>query len=476
MPARGHFPLEPDREAMREALDLAARKVIEHIATLGEQPAADVEGARELARSLRGPLPERGTDLAELLDLVVDRLAPKSFNAAGPGYLAFIPGGGLFHSALADLVAGALNRYTGVWAAAPALVELEANVIRWFGAMLGYPGEARGYLSSGGSLANFTAVVTARRDRLPEDFLRGTLYTSDQTHHSVLKAATLAGFPEANVRTVASDAAYRLRLDALAEAIAADRRRGFAPFLVVGCAGTTNTGAVDDLAALARLAADEGLWLHVDAAYGGFFALTERGRALFRGIERADSITLDPHKGLFLPYGTGCLLVRDGSLLARAHRMDADYLLEHDDGDEWYDFSTLSPELSRPFRGLGVWLPLELHGIAPFREALDEKLDLALLAADGLRAIEGIRIVAEPQLSIVAFGLDGRGLRGEELDRLNLALLERINARRRVYLTGTRLGGRFVLRICVLSFRTHEERLRMALEDVGAAVAELPGR
>jgi len=301
------------------------------------------------------------------------------------------------------------------------------------------------------------------------------LYASDQTHHSVEKAALLAGFPPRNVREVRSDARFRLDLAALRAAIAADRAAGLTPFLVVGNAGTTNTGAVDDLRALADLAAAERLWLHVDAAYGGFFLLTARGRDAMRGIERADSVTLDPHKGLFLPYGTGALVVRDGETLRRAQGLHAEYLPARPPDASFVDFSEISPELSRPFRGLRVWLPVALLGIAPFRRALDEKLDLAAWAAAELAKVEGVERVAEPQLSLLAFRLVRSGLEGPALDDLNRRFLDRINARRRVYLTGTMVHGRFVLRICVLSFRTHRDRMEAALEDIRAAAAEVRG-
>src|SRR4030095_9680984 len=199
-------------------------------------------------------------------------------------------------------------------------------------------------------------------------------------------------------------------------------------------AGTTNTGAVDPLPDLADMAAREGLWLHVDGAYGGFFVLTERGRRALAGIERADSIVLDPHKGMFLPYGTGCLLAKDGETLRRAHSVPADYLptMQHD--ADRVDFSEISPELSRDYRGLRVWLPLQLRGTRAFQEALDEKADLAGWAHDVLRTIDGIEIVAAPQLSLVVFRLRRAELEGEALDTLNRDFLARVNARKRVYL------------------------------------------
>ena len=472
MPPSEDRSLELTGESLRRLIDAAAARVVAHVDSLSRQPSADVEGATALARSLIEPLPETGTPAEELLDLLFERVIPKSFNTAGPGYLAYIPGGGLPQSAVADLVSDATNRYVGVFAAAPGLAQLEANVVRWLCDIAGLPEPARGILTSGGSLATFSALVAARRDRLPDDFLSGTIYVSDQTHHAVRKAAILAGFPEDRVREIPVDAGFRIRVDALESAIAADREDGRTPFLLVANAGTTNTGAVDDLPALAAIAARERLWFHVDAAYGGFFLLTDEGRRILRGIERADSIVLDPHKGLFLPYGTGALLVRDGETLRRAHGLSAEYMPSMQEDTDLTDFNLLSPELSRDFRGLRIWLPVRMHGIAPFRRNLEEKLALARWAAGKLREMPGIEIVAEPQLSILAFRRVRAGADGPALDRENRRLLERINARKRVYLTGTVVGGRFAIRICVLSFRTHRDRMEMALDDIRAAMRE----
>jgi len=465
--------LELSSEEMRALIDLAMDRIVEHIASLPVQPVSDVSGGEQLARLMAEGMPEQATPFADLLDLLFHRLVPKSYNTASPGYLAYIPGGGLFHAAVADLIADSVNRYVTVWAAAPALAQLEANVLRWFADMIGYPREAQGVLTTGGSMASFTALVTARRERLPKDFLSGTLYASDQVHHSVIKAALLAGFPEENVRAIPVDGHFRIRPGALRTRIADDRRLGLSPFFIVASAGTTNTGAVDDLEKLADVAREERLWLHVDAAYGGFFMLTERGQKAMRGMERADSVTLDPHKALFLPYGTGSLLVRDGAALRRAHTVNADYMPPMQADPDLVDFCLLSPELSRDFRGLRVWLPFKLHGAGAFRRSLDEKLDLAQWVTGELRQIPGMEIVAAPQLSLVAFRLVRAGLDPDQLNDLNRRLLEKVNARQRVFLTATTLGGRFVLRICVLSFRTHLDRMRMAVSDIRDAVQEL---
>jgi aromatic-L-amino-acid/L-tryptophan decarboxylase len=469
-------PLELSAGEMKSLVRAAVDHIVKHVESLPVQPATRTRGGVRLARSLEeDPVPEEGTPVAQLLDLIFRKAVPSSINTAGPGYLGYIPGGGLFQSAVADLIADSVNRYSGLFMAAPGLVQLERNVLSWFRDLAGMPETTRGVLTSGGSMANLTALVTARRERLPENFLSGTLYASDQTHHSVAKSALLAGFPPANVRSISSDGLFRIRLDELETRIEEDRRSGLAPFFLVGNAGTTNSGAVDPLPALADLARRQGLWLHVDGAYGGFFRLTERGRQTLAGLERADSVTVDPHKSLFLPYGTGALLVRDGAALKRAHSVSGDYMPAIHDETDLADFCELSPELTRPFRGLRVWLPIKMHGIRPFREALDEKLDLARQAADELRAIPGIEVLAEPELSLLAFRFVPPGAgEGADLNRLNKKLLERINERKRVFLTGTLLHGRFALRICVLSFRTHHDRIAMAIEDVQKAVALFP--
>lgn len=462
-----NYPLEPDATEMHRLVDEAMRRIVAHIESLPSQPASNVDGAAELARTLIEPLPQRGIAYEQLLDFLFDEAIPRSFNAAGPGYLAYIPGGGIFHAAVADLIADAVNRYVGVFAPAPLLVQLEANVVRWFCEIVGFGAGSGGVLTSGGSLANLTAIIAARRSVLG-NFSDATLYCGDQTHHAFQKAAVLAGFPAANIREIPSDAMFRVRVDLMADAIARDRANGFTPFMLCGSAGTTATGAVDDLSALGQLARSESVWFHADGAYGAFFMLTQRGRETLRGIEQADSIILDPHKTLFLPFGTGALVMRDASVLRRAYSFHAEILPQFQEGAELIDFCEISPELSRDFRGLRVWLPLKLFGIEPFRAQLEEKLDLASWAAAELHEIEGIEVVAEPQLSIVAFRLLKAGA---DLDALNHELMARINARQRVMLTGAVVDSKFVIRICVVSHRTHRDRMEMCLEDIRAAVA-----
>ncbi|MDI1442614.1 aminotransferase class I/II-fold pyridoxal phosphate-dependent enzyme [Polyangium sp. 6x1] len=480
-PFRHPAPLELGGAELRDLVSACMDRLAPFLDGLNEQPTHSLDGSHKVARAFDEPMPERGVPFRRVLARLFDRAIPVSLNPASPGYLGYIPGGGLPSTALADLIADVTNRYTGLWMPAPGLVQLEISVIRWFCSLAGYGPSAGGWICSGGSMANLAAVVAAREAKLGEDIAGGVLYTSEGAHHSVAKAARVAGLPRRATRVVPVDASFRLQRDALAKAIAEDRTAGRRPFLVVAQAGSTPVGAVDDLAALADLCAAEGLWLHVDAAYGGFFLLTERGRSSLAGIERADSIALDPHKGLFLPYGTGCLLVKERATLRAAFSETAAYLPpSQEDADHW-DFADLSPELSRPARGLRIWLPLWLHGASAFRAALDEKLDLARDAAARVRALPGVRIVAEPELSLFAFRVEPPGMNTAELDAFNRRVLARVNQRKRLLLTGTTLRDPalgedvFVLRVCVLCFRTHADRIDMLLEDLAEAIADPRG-
>jgi aromatic-L-amino-acid decarboxylase len=452
-------PLEPSPTQLEAQTRAVVDFVLDHVRTLDRQPSFDLDGAESLRESFREPVPEEGRPLEALLA----RLGPafaKSYNTAGPGYLAYVPGGGVYAAALADFVAAAANRYVGVSRAAPALARIEETAVSWLGALMGLPAGSRGILTTGGSLSTFSALVTARHERLGEDFAGATIYFSDQTHYCVAKSARLAGFPGASLRELPTGARFRLAPRTLEDAVREDRARGRRPFLLVANVGTTNTGAVDPLPDLHAIAREHGLWVHADAAYGGFFRLAPGGEALLRGIEDCDSITLDPHKGLFLPYGLGALLVRDGSALARAHGASASYVQDvAEEGS--LGFADLSPELSREFRGLRLWLPLMLHGVAAFREQLAEKLALARRLYEELQADPSFEVLDEPQLSVVAFRLRGPPA---EAERLGPELLRRVNDRRRVFLSSTRIGGRYALRACVLSFRTHEDRVRDAAE------------
>lgn len=451
---------------------VAVRFLADFVEGLPEAPAtsfdsadaADGAGTRPATDLLRPP-PEDSGEFPALLD-EFRRAAEQAMETAGPGYMAYIPGGGLFTSALAEMLARTFNRYTALADMAPALVAMEDSVLRWLGGQFGFPDGATGLLTTGGSMATLSAIVAARYDRLGEHFSDGTLYVTNHSHHCVAKAAHIAGLPMARIRTVPTTEHLRMDPTAAAEMIAADRAAGLRPFLLVGTAGTTDTGAIDPLDELAELTRRERLWFHVDGAYGGFFQLTGRGRSAFAGIDAADSLVLDPHKGLFLPYGTGALVVRDAATLRGAHAGGGHYLQDLDPGGDLPDYAHLGPELTREFRGLRLWLPLHLHGVAAFRDALDEKLDLAARAHRALADDPLLDVPWEPDLSVVAFRLR----HGDDTD--NQRLLERINATQRIVLSSTRIDGRFILRLCILSHRTHADRLTEAFDIIHAAARQ----
>ena len=423
---------------------------------------------------------ESGRPLRELLE-IISRAADNDLNTASGSALSAIPGSGLVSSAAADLISGVLNRYTGVKVGAPAMVAMEADVLRWMADLLGLPPTAAGILTSGGSMAVFSAIVCARSTKLPEDFRRGVIYATNQTHHALAKAVRLAGFPDDALHLVAVDSKLRMNVSALQAAIARDRDAGRIPFCISANAGTTNTGMIDPLPELAQIAHNEGLWYHVDAAYGGFFQLTKRGRERLTGIEHADSVVLDPHKGLFVPFGTGCLLVRSEEALRLSHSGgDAPYLhnIHELGGDDVHlpDFADLSPELTRPNRGLRLWLPLQLHGVAAFRGALDHKLDLAQQVYDTLIEMPQLRVLDEPDLSVIAFHCRiPQGTQAEE-DHATKEMVRYVNASRRVYLSTTIIQGRLIARIAILNLRTTAEIIEEVVDAIRTFVLQRPVR
>ncbi|MEW1836772.1 aminotransferase class V-fold PLP-dependent enzyme [Nonomuraea angiospora] len=451
------LPLELDRSAVarlgRQTVDFLA----DWVAELDSAPASDYGQADRLADALLRPPADGPGDFGALLE-TFRQAAGQGVNTAGPGYLAYFPAGGLVTAALAELLAQAANRFTGVAQMSPALVAMEHGVVTWFCDRFGLPAGAGGLVTTGGSPATLSALLAARHGR-PDD---GTLYVSEHTHYCVAKAARIAGLPPERVRVVPATADLRMDVASAARMIADDRAAGLHPFLLAGTAGTTSSGTVDPLPELGELARREGLWFHVDAAYGGGFQLTERGRTRLAGIEAADSIVLDPHKSLFLPYGTGLLLVRDPAVLHAAHAADGRYLQDLRALDGLPDYGHLGVELTREFRGLRLWLPLHLHGVRAFERELDEKLDLAGHVHRRLAQDPRFEVPWRPDLTVVLFRLRGT-------DERNRRLLADVNDTQRVFLSSTTVDGKFFLRLCVLSFRTHADRVEEALGIIRTA-------
>ena len=360
--ARALDPGTSRRRRLRDAAVASSERFLRRIDTL---KAYDDEGVTGRGL-LDAPILEHGRPLGEVIALLEQDVVRPGGNPASPGYLAYIPGGGLYHSALGDFLAAASNKYAGIFFAGPGPVRMEHLLVRWVADLVGYPATAAGNIASGGSIATLAAIVAAREAHglKAADYASAVVYLTTQAHHCIEKALRIAGLGEAPVRHVPMDDGFRMRPDALAERIAADRAAGLRPWLVIAAAGTTDTGAVDPLDAIATIAERERCWFHVDAAYGGFFLLTEHGRRLLRGIERSDSVILDPHKGLFLPYGAGIVVVRDAQALAAAHDYEGAYMQDAEREPGEISPADLSAELSKHFRALRMWLPLMLVGTA----------------------------------------------------------------------------------------------------------------
>lgn len=423
---------------------------------------------------LDAPISENGIPIDDAIALLEHDVLRPGANPASGGYLAYIPGSGLYHSALGDFLAAISDKYAGVFFAGPGPVRMENMLVRWAADLVGYPAGAGGNIASGGSLANLAAITTARdaHGLKSADFANVAVYLTSQAHHSVDKALRIAGLGEAKLHYVPMDDAFRMRTDALEVAIASDRAQGLKPWLIIAAAGTTDTGAVDPLDAIATIAERERCWFHVDAAYGGFFLLTDHGLNILRGIERSDSAILDPHKGLFLPWGSGMLLVRDVKLLAAAHSYSGHYMQDatHDAGE--ISPADVSAELSKPFRALRMWLPLMLVGVKPFRAALEEKLLLTRYFYEEIQTL-GFKVGPEPDLSIVTFRWAPAGASVEHANELNQRIVDGARKDGRVFFSSTMLDGRYTIRMAALGFRTHRRTIDLALRVLAEQVKAL---
>lgn len=400
--------------------------------------------------------------MKDLLTLYQHEVAESGINAASPKHLGYIPGGGVYTAALADFIAAITNPFAGAYFAAPGAATIENEVVDWLKKVFSFPESAVGCLSSGGSVSTLIAF-TAARDKFKiknEVIPKSVVYLSEQVHHSTQKALRIIGLEDVIVRYIPLDDWHKIKPDALNALVEKDKAEGLNPFLIVATAGTTDTGTIDPLNDIATIAAQQKLWFHVDAAYGGFFILTSK-KNLFKGIERADSIIVDPHKGLFLPYGVGAVLVKDSNAVLHSHYYTANYMQDGQNEELLKSPANLSPELTRHFRGLRVWLPLKYHGIEPFIACLEEKLLLVQYFRMKLAA-RGFCLGPEPDLSVSYFWYPF----ANDADEKNKLLMEEIHKDGSVFLSSSIINNRFVIRIAILAFRTKKETIDEAVEMI----------
>jgi aromatic-L-amino-acid/L-tryptophan decarboxylase len=458
-------PLHLDPDEMRRMGYRTVDMLVERL-TGDAGPVVRHASFEDLRERLSSPPPEAPLPFDEALAALERDVLPFVARLGHPGYLAFIPGEGTWAGALGDLIASALNVDTCWWIGAPGPTALELVVIDWFKDWVGYPAEASGLLTSGGSASNMTALACARESLVGTMDGSAVAYMSDQTHSSMARAARVLGFRPDQVRVIPTDHEMRIRVDGLRGAIAHDLAAGRRPLAVIANAGATGAGAVDPFAELAEVCREHDAWLHVDGAYGGFAVLTERGKAALAGIELADSITLDPHKWLYQPVEAGALLVRNGELLRYAFEITPDYLKDVEVGRE-VNFSDLGIQLTRSCRAIKLWLSLQTFGVRAFRQAIDRCLDLAAAAQERIERSPSLELLTPASLGIVTFRRRPEGINDEPtLDRLNAALAEQVEQGGEVFVSTGRVRGRLAIRLCILNHSTTMAEVERAIELV----------
>lgn len=463
--------LTPER--MRELGYRVVDRIVEHLTTLPDQSVTGRATREELEERLREPMPEEGAPPEAVLERLEREVLPFMMHVDHPRFFAFVPGPGNFVGAMADALAAGFNVFQGTWLASSGPSEVELVTIDWLREMCGIPEGAGGLFVSGGSMANVVCLAVARHARLGDDMTGAVVYTSDQTHTAVARGLRTLGFTPDQLRPIATDERLRIEPAALEAEVAADRAAGRRPFCVVANAGTTNTGAVDPLPALADLCARESLWLHTDGAYGAATAISNRGRAALPGLDRVDSLALDPHKWLFQPFEIGCAIVRDEALLARAFSVRPDYLRDAEIEGAEVSFADRGVQLSRSFRALKLWMTLQVFGRARVAAAVERGMRHAEMVEAMLRRRDGWEIVTPAQLGIVCFRWIGDGLRPGAADAVTTRLVERIFRDGTAFLSSTRLGGRPVLRMCTINPRTTEADLVITVEVLDRLAREV---
>lgn len=424
------------------------------------------------AKLLDFPFKENGYGIDHTMSLFKSEVDESGLNAASGGHLGYIPGGGIFHSAIADLLADVTNEYAGHFFAGPGAVRVENMFLRWLMEITGFPKNSVGNITSGGSIANLIGIVAARdaKNISHQNITKSVIYGSPLLHHCNFKAVRIAGLTDCIKRYVPLNSEGQMDPESLKNMIAEDKANGLNPFLIISSAGTTDLGSIDPLDDLATIAHSNNCWLHVDAAYGGFFVLSEEGKQKLKGIEKADSLVMDPHKGMFLPYGIGAVLIKNKEALLKSHQYQASYMQDTFDANDEVSPADVSPELSKHFRGLRAWMPLMINGVAPFRKASEEKLALCKYFYKELDNIPGIEKGPVPQLSVCAFRYVPEN---EDADVFNLELCKRIKLDGRVFLSSTTINDKVFIRFACLSIRTHLDTVDTCLKVIQEKINEL---
>jgi glutamate/tyrosine decarboxylase-like PLP-dependent enzyme len=461
--------LDPSVEEVRDWGDAVVKLMTEYLGDLRDRKVYRQMSSRTIREQFDATLPRKGSDFDNLLKGFRETIIPFSRQNAHPRMFGYVQSPGTALGAFADLLASMLNANLTVWRSAPAPVELERLTIDWIRQLLGFSAKAGGLFVSGGSMANFSAIATARQKKAgASDRLR--IYASSETHFSIAKAAALLGIGRENVCQIDVDERFRISTDDLVSKIAADLKAGHVPFCIVANAGTVNTGAVDPLTDVREVADRFKLWMHVDGSYGAFAVLAKSAKELFAGIEQADSIALDPHKWLYLPVDVGCVIYRDPAPALAAFAHDAEYTrVIGEKADEAFAFWDYGPELSRRFRALKVWMLLRGVGLDALGQAIENNIACAHHLERLVKASNDFEMAAPVELSIFCFRHIPAKLKGvppEQVDAFNERLLIALQRDGSSYLSNAMLNGRFALRGCVLNYRTKLRDMEILIEDL----------
>lgn len=452
--------LELSKKTMTEYGYKVVDTIVDHFENQSKKSPVFNATREEMDAEFLENAPEEGKDPFEVLDFVINKVLTETDILSHPKAYSFVPGPSNYISAMADTLATGYNIFSGGWASGPAAAELEIVTINWLLKMFGLPAKkGGGIFTSGGSMANLTALVTARRIKCGDDFSKAVIYMSDQAHSSNIKAIRTIGFRKDQVRIIPTDIEFKFSINKLKNAIAKDKLAGLQPLCLIASAGTTNTGTVDPLDELASIAKKEKLWFHVDAAYGGAAILSQHGKKYLKGIRKADSVTVDPHKWFFQPYEMGCLLVRNYKWLSQTFTEKPEYLKDIEGNDSEINFYDHGIQLTRRFRALKFYMSIKTFGLESFRKAIDYSIELTEKTEAHLRQSKNWEIISPANLAIVNFRFNpiDKHLSEKKLDRINQQISEEIIKSKEAHLVTTILNGQIVLRMCLINPRTSFE-------------------
>ncbi|KAA3625369.1 MAG: aminotransferase class V-fold PLP-dependent enzyme [Flavobacterium sp.] len=441
--------------------------VVDHTANQGSKLPVSLASREEMDHMFLEEAPEYPSDVNQVLDFVTENVLEKSSIVSHPKFYSFVPGPSNYISVMADTLATGYNIFSGGWTTSPAAAELEIVTVGWLQKIFGFPvKKGGGIFTSGGSMANLTAIATARRVMCQEDFSKAIIYLSDQAHSSNIKAIRILGFRKEQIRIIPTDMEFKFAINKLKNAIARDRIEGYQPFCLIATAGTTNTGTVDPLTQLAAICKKEKIWFHIDGAYGAAAILSEQGKRSLKGIEKADSLTVDPHKWFYQPYESGCLLVRNSKWLKNTFTEKPEYLRDVEGNTSEINFYDHGVQLTRRFRALKFYMSIKSFGLAAFRKAITYNIELAERVESLLRESEHWEIISPATLAVINFryNLIVQKLNETQLDDLNQYISKKIMLSKEAVLMTTVLNGQIVLRMCLINPRTTMDDVKSTLD------------